>query len=103
MKIKVGGRYVARNGEVVSIVRKDKVNCYYPFEASNGLCFTENGFYWSPAFESDHDLMHEFKDEGAPIKLSTILTGLFWLAVIIGMIGFWGMAAFKLWQMLLGN
>lgn len=103
MKIKVGGRYVARNGEITCIVNKSKGSSYYPFECDRGRCYTEDGFYLGQHHQDEHDLMHEFKDEGAPGKLSTILTGLFWLAVIIAMIGFWGMAAVKLWQMTPGN
>jgi hypothetical protein len=103
MKIKVGGRYVARDGRIVEIVGKIKGSLDYPFECDQGLSYAEEGFYFSPLYASKHDLIHEFKDEGSSSKLSTILTGLFWLAALIATIGFWGLAAVKLWQMMPGN
>ena len=77
-----------------------RVTC--PFNGSNGFTYTKKGCVVD-GVESTADLMHEFKDEGAPSKLSTIQIGLFWLAVIIGTIVFWGMAAVKLWQMMPSN
>ncbi len=103
MKIKVGGRYVARDGRIVKIVGQIKGCPDYPFESDWGLSYAGDGFYFCPAVESKHDLIHEFKDEGAPIKLSTILTGLFWLVAITSAVGFWVAVAVKLWQMLPGN
>lgn len=102
MKIKVGGRYVARNGEVVEIIKCNRSG-YWPIMCDQARSYTAKGRHIGNSVESDHDLMHEFKDEGSPSKLSTVLTGLFWLAVIIGTIGFWGMAAVKLWQMMPSN
>lgn len=102
MKIKVGGRYVARDGEVVEIIKRNRSE-HWPIMCDQARSYTAKGRHISDRMESDHDLMHEFKDEGAPSKLSTVLTGLFWLAVIIGVIGFWGIAAVKLWQMIPGN
>lgn len=101
MKIKVGGRYVARDGKVVLITGLSR-NAQWPFVGDDYRTYTESGSFIGGQPQC-HDLIHEFKDEGAPSKLSTILTGLFWLAVIIATAGFWGMAAVKLWQMMPGN
>lgn len=95
MKIKVGGRYVARNGEIVSIVRQVERG-HYPFEARNGLCFTKDGFYYSPAYASDHDLMHEFKDYGAPGGNSFWwwACGIALLVVLVMLVMHWGPVVF---------
>lgn len=101
MKIKVGGSYVARDGKVVLITGLSR-NAQWPFVGDDYRTYTESGSFIGDQPQC-HDLIQEFKDEGAPSKLSTILTGLFWMAVIIGAIGFWCMAAVKLWQMMPGN
>lgn len=101
MKIKVGGRYVARNGKVVLITGLSR-NAQWPFVGDDYRTYTESGSFIGDTPQV-HDLIYEFKDEGARSKLPTILTGLFWLSVIIGVIGFWGIAAVKLWQMIPGN
>lgn len=101
MKIKLGHRYVDGYGEIVTIV-SDNGSSQWPYKGSNGRTYREDGVFGSSS-GSPFNLESEFKDEGAPSKLPTILTGLFWLAAIIAMIGFWGMAAVKLWQMIPGN
>lgn len=88
MKIKVGKRYVARNGEIVSIVKKDKKSWYYPFQSDAGMSFDQDGFYYDSGAPSEHDLIAEFKDHGAPgSKLGTILAAAFWWAMGICLVG----------------
>lgn len=77
MKIKVGGRYVARDGKVVEIIKHNRSG-YWPVMCDQARSYTAKGRHIGNSMESDHDLMHEFKDEGSSSKLSTILTGLFW-------------------------
>lgn len=60
--IKVGKKYVARNGEVVEIVKElDRSLFYYPFEASNGYAFMSNGRSYDDKYETENDLIQEFK------------------------------------------
>lgn len=87
MKIKVGGRYVARNGEVVEIIKQNRSG-YWPIMCNQARSYTAKGRYISDRMESDHDLMSEFKDEGAQPKSSSLwwlvgiplLMGLTWLS-----------------------
>ena len=61
--IKVGKKYIARNGEVVEIVKElDRSLFYYPFEASNGYAFMSNGRSYDDKYETENDLIQEFKD-----------------------------------------
>jgi len=86
MKIKVGGRYVARNGEVVDVLGTGN-RTERPFVGSNGFTYTKKGRVVDGC-ESSVDLLYEFKDHGAQSNTSPLwwllgiamLTGLTWLS-----------------------
>lgn len=58
LKLRVGGKYLSRNGIHVEIIYNDN-DSNYPFDADNGRCYMENGREWSDNTDSDDDLIKE--------------------------------------------
>lgn len=65
LKLKIGGTYANKLGEVFTITKK--INGSFDFEAECGTQFKENGQYlWD--LSSDHDLIIELKIEEKPMN-----------------------------------
>ena len=62
MQLEVGKTYIARNSDIVTIIRLGIYKAY-PFEGDDGLNYTEDGIFLFDDSVHERDLLSEFEPE----------------------------------------